>query len=151
MQIHNGHTRPRGGQPTLTVIVPCYNEAATIGELLRRVVAAPFTKQIVVVDDGSTDGSSEILAGWRGRDGVELVRHDHNCGKGAAVRTAIKLALGKYSIIQDADLETDPEDYAALLAPLLRGDADIVIGSRYLAGIRDVTSDRRFGAWVSDC
>jgi glycosyltransferase involved in cell wall biosynthesis len=87
-------------QPLLTVIVPAFNEGATIGPLLERVVAAPFDKQIVVVDDGSTDGTAEILDRWNGRDRVEVVRHAANRGKGRAIRTGLALAQGRFTIIQ---------------------------------------------------
>jgi glycosyltransferase involved in cell wall biosynthesis len=120
--------------PLLTVIVPVYNEAPTIEELLRRVVAAPYVKQIVVTDDGSTDGTSLILDGWAEKGAIELLRHPRNLGKGSAIRTALESARGRFAIIQDGDLETDPQDYLALVEPLLDGRADLVIGSRFSRG-----------------
>jgi dolichol-phosphate mannosyltransferase len=117
--------------PLLTVIVPVYNEASTIEELLRRVIAAPYSKQIVVVDDGSTDGTNATLDRLADEGRVELCRHDRNRGKGRAIRTALERARGRFVIVQDGDLETDPEDYAPLIQPFLRGCADFVIGSRF--------------------
>lgn len=120
--------------PLLSVIVPVYNEAATVHELLRRVVGVEIDKQVIVVDDGSTDGTSEILNRWQGREGVELLAHAVNRGKGAAIRTGLKRARGQFTIVQDADLEYDPGDYERLLRPLLDGTADVVYGSRYWRG-----------------
>ena len=119
---------------TLSVLIPVYNERKTVEELLRRVEAAsiPVAKQIVMVDDGSTDGTREILKGFGGR--AEIVLHEKNRGKGAAIRTALDRATGDFVIIQDADLEYDPADYAAILKPLLDGRADAVYGSRFLGG-----------------
>jgi dolichol-phosphate mannosyltransferase len=117
--------------PLLTVIVPVFNERATIDELLGRVLAAPHTKQVIVVDDGSTDGTSLILDRWVEKGAIELQRHPGNRGKGRAIRTALESALGRFVIVQDGDLETDPQDYAALVEPLLDGRADFVIGSRF--------------------
>jgi hypothetical protein len=130
--------------PLLTVLIPAYNEQATLGELLGRVTAAPYEKQIIVVDDASTDATGEILAGWEGR--CELLRHPHNRGKGAAIRTGLAAALGLYTIVQDADLEYDPRDYPKLIEPLLAGEADVVYGSRYLrvgSAERTKTAPRR--------
>lgn len=119
---------------TLSVLIPVYNEKDTIQELLGRVEAVPLSvaKQIILVDDGSTDGTREILQGLGGR--AEVVFHDKNRGKGAALRTALSRATGDLVIIQDADLEYDPADYPGLLAPLLDGRADAVYGSRFLGG-----------------
>jgi len=111
----------------ITVIIPAYNEQATIGELLRRVTQAPYDKQIIVVDDASTDATPDVLAAWD----CQVVRHQTNRGKGAAIRTGLAHAIGEFTIIQDADLEYDPQDYPKLIEPLLLG-ADSVYGSRYL-------------------
>ena len=119
----------------LSVLIPVYNEKATVLELLRRVetVALPVDRQIVLVDDGSTDGTREILAGLApGR--AKVVLHERNRGKGAAVRTALENATGDFVIIQDADLEYDPADFPGLIAPLLDGRAEAVYGSRFLGG-----------------
>lgn len=118
--------------PLLSVIVPVYNEAATVAPLLDRVVAVPCVKQVIVVDDGSTDGSSALLEKWADHPHVILLRHPHNRGKGAAIRTGLAHAQGRFTLVQDADLEYDPFDYPRLLEPLLQWQADIVYGSRYL-------------------
>jgi len=119
---------------TLSILIPVYNEKATVLELLRRVeaVALPVAKEIVVVDDGSTDGTRELLKGLGGR--AKVVLHEVNRGKGAALRTALQHATGDFVIIQDADLEYDPQDYRGLLVPILDGRADAVYGSRFLGG-----------------
>jgi glycosyltransferase involved in cell wall biosynthesis len=118
----------------VSFLVPAYNEAATIGALLDAVWALELEKQIVVVDDGSTDGTGDIVERWReGRDNVLLIRQE-NRGKGAAVRAAIPHADGDVSVIQDADLEYDPADVPALIEPIERGVADVVYGSRLSGG-----------------
>jgi len=111
--------------------MPAFNEARTIDEVLRRVAAVPVEKEILVVDDGSTDGTREILRKWDGRDGVRVVLHDRNRGKGKALATAIAQAKGEILLIQDADLEYDPGDYPAMLKPIDSGRADVVYGSRF--------------------
>jgi glycosyltransferase involved in cell wall biosynthesis len=115
----------------LSVLIPVYNEARTIEEILRLVAAVPFEKEIVVVDDGSTDGTREILGRWDGRSDVRVILHPENLGKGRAVRTAMEHASGDVLLIQDADLEYDPADYAAILRPIESGRADVVYGSRF--------------------
>ena len=118
----------------MSFLVPAYNEAATIGQLLDAVWALELEKQIVVVDDGSTDGTGDLVERWReGRDGVVLLRQE-NRGKGSAVRAAIPHADGDISVIQDADLEYDPADVPALIEPIERGVADVVFGSRLSGG-----------------
>jgi glycosyltransferase involved in cell wall biosynthesis len=118
----------------VSFLVPAYNEAATIEALLDAVWALELEKQIVVVDDGSTDETGGIVERWRdGRDGVVLIRQQ-NRGKGAAVRAAIPHADGDISVIQDADLEYDPADVPALIEPIERGVADVVYGSRLSGG-----------------
>jgi glycosyltransferase involved in cell wall biosynthesis len=118
----------------VSFLVPAYNEAATIGALLDAVWALGVEKQIVVVDDGSTDDTAEIVEHWRtGREGVVFLRQD-NRGKGAAVRAAIPHADGDISVIQDADFEYDPADVPALIEPIERGVADVVYGSRLSGG-----------------
>jgi len=115
----------------LSVLIPVYNEAPTIDEILRLVAAEKTPKEILVVDDGSTDGTREKLAAWNGKDGVRVILHERNLGKGRAVRTAMEAATGDILIIQDADLEYDPSEYPILLAPIEGGRADVVFGSRF--------------------
>ena len=118
----------------VSFLVPAYNEASTIVELLDRVSDLELDKQIVVVDDGSTDGTGDLVERWRdGRDGVVLVRKE-NRGKGSAVRAAIPHVEGDIAVIQDADLEYDPADVPALIEPIERGLADVVFGSRLSGG-----------------
>src|SRR6266516_2873763 len=115
-------------------VVPAYNEAATILEVLDKVSALDFDKQIVFVDDGSTDGTGNLVEGWRKeRDGVVVIRQE-NRGKGAAIRTAISHIDGDIAVIQDADLEYDPADVPALIEPIVRGAADVVFGTRLRGG-----------------
>ena len=115
----------------LSVLMPVYNEAATIDAILGLVSGEGTEKEIIVVDDGSTDGTREKLAAWDGRDGVRVILHPRNMGKGRAVRTAIDAAQGDILLIQDADLEYDPSEYPRLLAPIEAGRADVVFGSRF--------------------
>ncbi|MBI2303730.1 MAG: glycosyltransferase family 2 protein [Chloroflexi bacterium] len=116
----------------ISIIMPVYNEAVTISEILRRVRATPWEKEIICVDDGSSDGSEDILVREAAQGNIQLVGHPGNLGKGAAVRTGIRQVTGDVVIIQDADLEYDPEDYPLLLNPILRGKAQVVYGSRFL-------------------
>jgi glycosyltransferase involved in cell wall biosynthesis len=120
--------------PLLSVLVPVYNERATVEGLLARVVAVPVDKEIVVVNDGSRDGTREVLDELAKRMPIRVIHHERNRGKGAAIRTALADARGEIVIIQDADLEYDPEDYPKLIAPIVRGETNVVYGSRYLAG-----------------
>jgi glycosyltransferase involved in cell wall biosynthesis len=120
--------------PLLTVLIPIYNEIGTIDELLRQVAASPLSgeQQIVAVDGGSTDGTVVVLERWRDEGRIELLRPSGIKGKGGALKAGLAAARGRFTIIQDADLEYDPQDYARLLEPLVRGEADVVYGSRYL-------------------
>jgi glycosyltransferase involved in cell wall biosynthesis len=120
----------------ITILVPTYNETHTIQEILKRVQAAEIAEEILVVDDGSTDGTREILQQLDGVGPVRVIFHEKNRGKGAAVRTGIQHAQGDVIIIQDADLEYDPRDYPGLLKPIQEGLADVVYGSRFLGGPR---------------
>jgi glycosyltransferase involved in cell wall biosynthesis len=119
---------------SLSIIVPVYNERATILEVLARVLAVDCDKQLVVVDDGSTDGTAEVLDTWAREQPawITLRHHPQNRGKGAAVRTGLTLVTGDWVLIQDGDLEYDPQDYARLLVPVVEGRTQVVYGSRFL-------------------
>ncbi|MGH3994600.1 MAG: glycosyltransferase family 2 protein [Pseudonocardiaceae bacterium] len=118
----------------VSFLIPAFNEAATVEDVLRRVEELPFEKQVIVVDDGSTDGTAEIVERFaEGREHVQLIRQA-NRGKGAALRAAIPHVDGDIAVIQDADMEYDPADVPALVEPILRGAADVVFGSRLSGG-----------------
>ncbi len=117
----------------VSFIVPVYNEAATIGELLARVDALELDKQIVVVDDGSTDGTGRVLDDWQDRENVVVIRKQ-NGGKGSAIRVALPYLDREITVIQDADLEYDPAEVPTLIEPIARGAADVVFGSRLSGG-----------------
>jgi glycosyltransferase involved in cell wall biosynthesis len=119
----------------LSVVIPVYNEQVTIKEIVSRVQALEREKEIVIVDDGSTDGTAEILKEIDNQnEDITVLFHEKNRGKGAALQTGFATASGDIIIIQDADLEYDPRDYEALLVPILDGRADVVYGSRFLGG-----------------
>jgi glycosyltransferase involved in cell wall biosynthesis len=133
----------------LSVIVPVYNEAGSLHVILSRVVRAPFTKEIIVVDDGSCDRTIDILRDKSSLDSflsghaaapfqTKVLFHDRNRGKGAAIRTALETVTGDVVLVQDADLEYDPEEYPRLLAPILEGKADVVYGTRFLGSTHRV-------------
>ena len=118
----------------ISFLIPAFNERATIIEVLDRIEALGLDRQLIVVDDGSTDRTSELLETWRdGKDGVVLLRQE-NAGKGAAIRAAIPHINGDIAVIQDADMEYDPADVPELIAPIERGVADVVFGSRLSGG-----------------
>ena len=114
----------------LSVIIPVYNEKNTIGKILDKVLAVPLEKEVILVDDCSKDGSREILKNMN-RSGVVTVFHDVNKGKGAAIRTGLQYVTGDVVVIQDADLEYDPNEYLKLIEPIKSGHADVVYGSRF--------------------
>ena len=115
----------------LSVVIPVYNEEQTLEEILGKVLAVSLDKELVIVDDGSSDGTRRILnEKFADRDNVNIIFHETNSGKGAAVRTGIRHATGDIIIIQDADLEYDPADYHALVRPVVEGTAEVVYGSR---------------------
>lgn len=128
--LHSELVSTDGGKAFVSVIVPVFNEAAHLEELLQAIYASPVRKEIILVDDGSTDGTREKLQALPPTDDVTVVFHDKNYGKGAAIRTALAYARGEYVLIQDSDLEYDPQDYPKLLAPLASGEANAVYGVR---------------------
>jgi dolichol-phosphate hexosyltransferase len=150
---------------SLSIVMPVYNERATIEEATEsvRAVDLPIDRELVIVDDGSTDGTTEWLKQQTWPDDVRVVMHERNAGKGAALRTGLDTATGTYTTILDADLEYKPEDIPSLLAPILRGDAEVVYGVRgfqahsaysfwYVVGNKVVTfaTNVLFNAWLSD-
>jgi glycosyltransferase involved in cell wall biosynthesis len=117
----------------LSIVIPCYNERSTIQDIVTAVKAAPIVeKEIIIVDDCSTDGTREILASQIAPQVDKIVYHEVNQGKGAALRTGFKHATGDVVIVQDADLEYDPQEYAILMDPIEKGKADVVFGSRFM-------------------
>jgi glycosyltransferase involved in cell wall biosynthesis len=131
---------------TMTVIVPVYNERATAAEVLRRIraVSVPVIVDVVVVDDGSSDGTDKVLAALQDST-VRVITHAVNQGKGAAVRSGLAAAKGDLLIVQDADLEYDPEDWPDLLRPILRGKARVVYGSRFTGGRKNMLPSHWLG------
>jgi len=115
----------------LSVVIPVFNERATVAEVVRRVRACGLPLEMIIVDDGSTDGTRAILLELANQSDVRVVLHDHNSGKGAALRTGFALATGDVVIVQDADLEYDPAEYARLIQPIVENQADVVFGSRF--------------------
>jgi len=156
----------RTSLPDLSILMPAYNEAATVELAIKRVLDTEFPVEeieVIVVDDGSTDGTAELLRGDRWPDQVRLTRHDRNQGKGAALRTGLMQARGTYAAVVDADLEYDPADTARLLEPLLDGKAEAVFGVRgfeshtafsfwYVLGNKGVTmvANILYNSWISD-
>ncbi len=118
--------------PLLSIVIPAFNEEATIQKILNRVWLIPIAKQIIVVDDCSRDNTHEALCRWEHAGQITILRHKVNRGKGAAIRTGLKQAVGKFTVIQDADLEYDPRDIPSLIAPMMESSCIAVYGSRYL-------------------
>lgn len=118
----------------LSVVVPVYNEAKTVLEILRRIGEIDIPKEIILVDDFSSDGTREILRGLPPADELKIIYQDRNMGKGAALHAGFEQASGDIVMIQDADLEYDPAEYSVLIKPILTGKADVVYGSRFLGG-----------------
>ena len=110
--------------------MPCYNEVHTVSECIKAVLASPWVKELIIVDDGSIDGTREVLAKIKD-ERVQVYFHEKNGGKGAALQTGFAKASGEFVVVQDADLEYDPKDFEKLLAPLVQGKADVVYGSRF--------------------
>ncbi len=139
---------------TLTIVVPAYNERKTIDRVLEELVALPIEKQIVVVDDGSSDGTRERLQSWSSHKEIEVFLHASNQGKGAALQTGFRMASGNIIIVQDADLEYSPSDILRVVQPILDGQADVVYGSRYLnsqlEGSRIHRLGNQFLTWFSN-
>ena len=118
----------------LSIVIPVYNEERTLATLVSRVLAVPYEKELLVVDDASSDGSARIMDELAQRHPeLRVFRHEKNRGKGAALATGLRHVTGDIVLIQDADLEYDPADYVSLLAPVLHGQADVVYGSRFSA------------------
>jgi glycosyltransferase involved in cell wall biosynthesis len=121
--------------PTLSIVIPCYNEAATLAAIVEKVLRAPIDDmEVIVVDDGSTDATPQVLRDAVAPRGAKVLRHERNLGKGAALRTGFAAASGEIVLVQDADLEYDPRDYPRLLQPILENRADVVYGSRFTGG-----------------
>jgi len=118
----------------LSVVIPVYNEKNTIGEVLRRVRMVDLPKEVIIVDDCSTDGTREFLQGLAPSDDLTIILQPRNAGKGAALRAGFRRVRGDIVIVQDADLEYDPAEYPVLIQPIVAGKADVVFGSRFLGG-----------------
>lgn len=128
--------------PLLSVVIPVYNEKETIEKILDKIRVVPVDKEIVIVDNCSTDGTQDILKKIQTKGAIKIIYHSQNLGKGTSVRNGIKASSGEYVIIQDADLEYEPNDYPRLLEPLIQGEADMVLGVRFSKGHRGLFMHR---------
>ena len=136
-------------QYLLSIVIPVYNEEATVARVVSRVAALPLNSELVIVDDCSTDGTRDILARVADLPQVQVILKEKNAGKGAALRTGFEHATGDFVIVQDADLEYDPRDIPPIIQPLIRGEADIVYGSRFIGEVvHDKSFVHRLGNWV---
>ena len=129
---------PHAPKPSFSVVIPCYNEVNTVADIVKRVLAEEIVDEVIIVDDGSTDGTRDVLAKIENDadSRVQIVYHERNRGKGAALVTGFAHATGEVIIIQDADFEYDPREYGLLLRPIQEGVATVVYGSRFLGGAR---------------
>jgi glycosyltransferase involved in cell wall biosynthesis len=135
--------------PLVSLIIPIFNERELIAEVLRRVREQPFHKQLVLVDDGSTDGTAQYLADREAaQPDVVFVRHDRNQGKGMAIRTGLTRATGEIILIQDADLEYDPSELPRLIEPIAAGHVAVVYGSRFIGQVRRMKPANRVANWL---
>ncbi|MBU0480966.1 MAG: glycosyltransferase family 2 protein [Proteobacteria bacterium] len=127
----------------LTVIIPVYNERQTFAEIMQRVVRVPLFKEIIVVDDGSNDGTRELLSQYVNQPNIKVIFHKSNLGKGHAIRTGLAEASGEIVVIQDADLEYDPEDFVEMIKPIRNGQTAVVYGSRRLK-----KENKSYSGWI---
>ena len=133
----------------VSIVIPVYNEEATVARVVSRVAALPLNSELIIVDDCSTDKTREILALVADLPNMQVILKDQNAGKGAALRTGFQHATGDFVIVQDADLEYDPRDIPPIIEPLIRGEADIVYGSRFIGDVvHDESFIHRLGNWV---
>ena len=131
----------------LSVVIPVFNEVNTVVQVIERVRRTALPLEIILVDDGSVDGTRDILAGLPRADDIRIILHDHNRGKGAALRTGFQHATGQAVVVQDADLEYDPDDFRFLIQPIISGEADVVYGTRY--GHHDRQVPPLWHVWVN--
>ncbi len=155
LQAYRAVETPAGGQQDtkrdylVSIVIPVYNEEATVARVVSRVAALPLNSELIIVDDCSTDKTREILSLVADLPNVQVILKEKNAGKGAALRTGFEHATGDFVIVQDADLEYDPRDIPPIIGPLVRGEADIVYGSRFMGDVvHDESFVHRLGNWV---
>ena len=135
--------------PRLSIIIPVYNEEPQLEEVLGRVYDVPYSpKEVILVDDCSSDGTRRILEQYRTRPDTKVIFHERNHGKGFAIRTGLAAAAGEIVIIQDADLEYDPEEIPSVVEPIVRGETDVCYGSRFLGGLERMAIPNRVANWL---